>query len=272
MKFANGNWLVPDHLEVMHPVDAYRARRDGNTLVVTVSAWRLQDRADQINGRLFTLRFSSPMEGVIGVHMDHFRGGLDKGPTFELSRDKSFAPEIEIGAETARLTSGALTVEVALKGPWKVRFLRQGTEITASSPKASGHARDLSDNGKPHMFERLDLGIGGLVYGLGERFTSLVKNGQSVTIWNEDGGANTEQAYKNIPFFLTNKGWGVFVNNPGKVEFEIGSEKASKAQFSVPGEALDYYLIDGQEPKKVIERYTQMTGRPSLPAPWSFGL
>ncbi|HPZ05677.1 MAG TPA: glycoside hydrolase family 31 protein, partial [Clostridiales bacterium] len=64
----------------------------------------------------------------------------------------------------------------------------------------------------------------------------------------------------------------VFVNNTGKVSYEIGSENVSKVQFSVPGECLEYYLIGGESPKEVLSNYTLLTGRPALPPAWSFGL
>ncbi len=123
-----------------------------------------------------------------------------------------------------------------------------------------------------YMFERLDLGVGETVYGLGERFTALVRNGQTVETWNRDGGTSTEQAYKNIPFYMTNRGYGVLVNHPQCVSFEVGSEKVSKVQFSVESEYLEYFVIDGPTPKAVLDRYTRFTGRPALPPAWSFGL
>ena len=100
----------------------------------------------------------------------------------------------------------------------------------------------------------------------------FVKNGQVVDIWNEDGGTSSEQAYKNVPFYLTNRGYGVFVNHPELVSLEVGSEKVERVQFSVPGEELDYFVIYGPAPKDVLERYTALTGRPALPPAWSFGL
>ena len=106
----------------------------------------------------------------------------------------------------------------------------------------------------------------------GERFTALVRNGQTVETWNRDGGTSTEQSYKNIPFYLTNRGYGVLVNHPENVSFEVGSEKVSKVQFSVEGEYLEYFVIDGPTPKEVLNRYTRFTGRPALPPAWSFGL
>lgn len=122
------------------------------------------------------------------------------------------------------------------------------------------------------MREQLSLSVGELVYGLGERFSAFVKNGQSVDIWNEDGGTSTEQSYKNIPFYLSNKGYGVFVNHPEKVSFEVATEMVTKVEFSVPGESLNYFLINGPTMKEVLMRYTDITGKPALPAPWTFGL
>jgi alpha-D-xyloside xylohydrolase len=91
-------------------------------------------------------------------------------------------------------------------------------------------------------------------------------------MWNEDGGTSSEQAYKNIPFYLTNRGYGVFVNHPERVSFEVASEKVERVQFSVPGESLEYFVIYGPTPKEILERYTSLTGRPALPPAWSFGL
>jgi len=82
----------------------------------------------------------------------------------------------------------------------------------------------------------------------------------------------TGRSYKNIPFYLTNRGYGVFVAHPEKVAFEVASEKVERVQFSVPGETLTYYVIYGPTPKDVLDRYTALTGRPALPPAWSFGL
>ena len=128
------------------------------------------------------------------------------------------------------------------------------------------------ENEGPYVHEQLSLGVGETVYGLGERFTAFVKNGQVVETWNKDGGTGSDQAYKNVPFYLTNRGYGVFVNHPEDVSFEVASEKVSRVQFSVSGQALEYFVIYGPTPKEVLEKYTALTGRPALPPAWSFGL
>ena len=114
--------------------------------------------------------------------------------------------------------------------------------------------------------------MGEKIYGLGERFTNFIKNGQTVDIWNEDGGTGTEQAYKNIPFYLSNKKYGLFVDNPGKVSFEVGSEKVSRVQFSVPGEEMSYSVIGGEDLKSILNTYTDLTGKAPLVPDWSYGL
>ena len=108
--------------------------------------------------------------------------------------------------------------------------------------------------------QRLTMGVGECIYGMGERFGPLVKNGQTVTIWNEDGGTISDVAYKNVPFYLSSRGYGLLVNSPAKVEFEVGTEQVSKVQFSVPGEAADYYLFYGPQPMDVLAKYTQLSG------------
>ena len=122
------------------------------------------------------------------------------------------------------------------------------------------------------IIQRLQLAVGECIYGLGERFGPLVKNGQSVVIWNEDGGTASDLTYKNIPFYLSSRGYGVLVNSTAKVEFEIGTERVSQMQFSVPGEELDYYIFYGPDLKEVLEKYTRLSGRPAMPPAWSFGL
>jgi alpha-D-xyloside xylohydrolase len=93
-----------------------------------------------------------------------------------------------------------------------------------------------------------------------------------VDIWNADGGTSSEQAYKNVPFYLSSAGYGVFVDHPERVSFEVGSEVVTQNQFSVEGRSLTYYVIDGPTPKDVLRRYTALTGRPARVPGWSFGL
>lgn len=271
MKISDGNWLIQPGLNLIQPVQVYEVEQQGNEMVVYAAPRDVRERAWQLDTPLFTLRFFSPQEGIIGVRMEHFQGALDNGPHYPLNVQKDVHVEIENTAGFAELKSGSLSVRVTKGEFWALDFLRDGVRITGSQLKNNGYVQD-SKTQRNYMFERLDLGVGETVYGLGERFTALVRNGQTVETWNEDGGTSTEQSYKNIPFYLTNRGYGVLVNHPQRVSFEVGSEKVSKVQFSVEGEYLEYFVIDGPTPKAVLNRYTQFTGRPALPPAWSFGL
>jgi alpha-D-xyloside xylohydrolase len=93
-----------------------------------------------------------------------------------------------------------------------------------------------------------------------------------VDIWNEDGGTSSEQAYKNVPFYLSSKGYGVLVDDAGPVSFEVGSENVSATQFSVPGEVLRYEVYGGGAPLAALDRYTARSGRPPALPEWSYGL
>lgn len=271
MKINDGNWLIREGLRVMHPVHVHEVQQRGDTLLIHAAPRDVTERAYQLDTALFTITVFSPRDGIIGVRMEHFQGGGPERPAFALQRDASAPVAIELGERTARLRSGSLCLEVPRHGEWSLSFLHDTTRLTGSAYRAGGHVTD-DHTGKVHLFERLDLGVGEDIYGLGERFTPFVRNGQVVEVWNQDGGTSSEQAYKNVPFYLSSRGYGVFVNTPRRVSFEVASEKVSKVQFSVEGEALEYFVIDGPGPKDVLDRYTQLTGRPALPPAWSFGL
>jgi alpha-D-xyloside xylohydrolase len=202
------------------------------------------------------------------VQVRHHKGGKTPQPQFQIF-EGTVKPQVTINDAVAELASGELKVQVQRGDSWGVTFRAGEQVLTGSGWRALGFV-DTPDGRFIH--EQLNLGVGEYVYGLGERFTPFIKNGQVVDLWNEDGGTASEQSYKNIPFYLTNRGYGVFVNHPEKVSFEVGSEKVERVQFSVPGETLDYFIIYGPTPRQVLERYTALTGRPALPPAWSFGL
>ncbi len=271
MKISNGNWMVRENFRVMYALQFFAAEPVADGLRVYVAPRDVTTRGAQVDCPLFTYTFFSRQENTIGVRIEHYRGIYQQEPHFELEDHSGdfFCYEKHEGGIT--VMSGSLSAELSTEGNWGVHYFYDGQEITSSGEKAVGYAVDQAPK-QPYVFEHLHLGVGEYVYGLGERFTPFIKNGQSVDIWQKDGGTGTEQAYKNVPFYLTNKGYGVFIDEPGKVSLEIASEKVSAVQFSVPGESLTYHIIGGGTPKAVLKNYTAITGRaPHVPA-WSFGL
>lgn len=122
------------------------------------------------------------------------------------------------------------------------------------------------------MLIEFDLGVGEKIYGFGERFGPFIKNGQSVEMWNEDGGTSSEFAFKNIPFYMSSNGYVVFVNHTGKISLETQSERTTRVNISVSGEEIEYFVVGGETRKDVLRRYTSLTGNPSLVPSWSYNL
>ena len=172
------------------------------------------------------------------------------------------------------LQAGNLAAVISKGSDWRIDFKANGEILTSSAQKSLAYADLQNKDGSKDFFisQQLNLGVGELVYGLGERFTPVIKNGQVIDMWNLDGGTSSEQAYKNVPFYLTNKGYGVFVNNTGRVSFEVGTEAVERVQFSAQSEDLEYLVIYGPTPKEIISKYTALTGRAPVLPEWSFGL
>lgn len=270
MKISNGNWLIQPNLDVLYTVRFFDIDIADNQITVYVAPKSDISRDGQLDTPLFTLTLSSPMPGILGVRLAHFTGQLPRAPRYTLQSTPTSLHVTRTDTEL-RIQTGDLSAIIATGDHFAIEFYHGQTRLTGSATQGSGYVTHQHTD-QHQLFQRLDLGVGENVYGLGERFTAFVKNGQTVDIWNQDGGTSSEQAYKNIPFYLTNRGYGVYVDHPGKVSFEVASEKVSKVQFSVTDETLDYYIIDGPTPKQVLDRYTHLTGRPALPPAWSFGL
>lgn len=260
MKFTNGYWMIRDGVDALYAREAYELAADATTESLNVLAPTsvMRGRYDTLNLPTFNVDITTPAEGVIRVCAEHWQGATEY-PGFPLNADEpgnrdyvtvqangNGDGEVGVNGADVTLTTGGLTVKVVKGAPWNLTFIGEdGKVLTESAGKSlgrfklgaesnvtaqpvsefgvtmDGSARDESD---VFIAIQLHLSVGEDVYGLGERFGAYVKNGQSVDIWNEDGGTASEQGYKDIPFYMTSNGYGVLVNNRGHVSFEIGSE------------------------------------------------
>ncbi len=271
MKFTNGYWVNKPEFALDFAIQLYSARITEDALRVVCACVPVNGRGDIMNHATLTVTFTAPMEDVIRVTVEHHRGTVDRGPRFELF-ESPVKPAITETEEAYTFRSGRAAAIVSKKSRgWRVTYTGDGNLLTESGYHAMAHAWHRQ-TGKNYMIDSLNLDVGERVYGLGERFTAYVKNGQAVDMWNGDGGTASELAYKNVPFYMTNRGYGVFVESSGDVRYEVASEKVERVQFSLEGEKLTYDVIYGGTPKGVLERYTALTGRPALPPAWSFGL
>jgi len=270
MKFTNGQWLLQPGVSAHYAAETYAVDVHEDRLVVLATTRPIKHRGDTLQGPTLTLTLSSPQAGVIRVRVEHF--SASDTPRLGVPMPGAVSAPVQI-TETdthVTLTSGPLSAELKKGEGWNLVFRENGRVLTKSDWRSLGYIQ-WAERGN-YMHEQLTLAVGECVYGLGERFTPWVKNGQVVENTNRDGGTACEQAYKAVPFYLSSRGYGVLVNEAGPVSFEVASEKTTRVQFSREGESLDYCVIAGPEPKAVMQRLTALTGRAPLPPAWSFGL
>jgi len=279
MKFSNGCWMNKEGIESFAPQEVYYSKVEEKSVTLCAPTTKIVTRGDTLGGINLTIKITSPQPEILRVQTWHHLGMLKKSPEFELELNEDLPLSTTETNGIITIQSGSLSLEINTE-KWSMVYKRDGKVITKSSGRDlalmktdfKNMAYDKGDIENTYIRQQLSIGVGELVYGMGERFTAFIKNGQTVDIWNADGGTSTEQSYKNIPFYISNQGYGVFVNHPENVSFEIASEMVTKAGFTVEGSYLDYFLINGPTMKDVLVHYTDLTGKPSLPAPWTFGL
>lgn len=109
-------------------------------------------------------------------------------------------------------------------------------------------------------------------FGFGEKFTDFDKRGQRITTWNMDcGGAFSERSYKNVPFFVSTRKYGLFVDSTSAVNFDMVASNTATFSLINPDNDLDYYVIAGPDLKAIITRYASLVSFPILPPKWSLG-
>jgi alpha-D-xyloside xylohydrolase len=270
MKFTDGQWLLQPGVAAHYATQAYAVELHDDRLVVLATTRHIKHRGDTLQGPTLTLTISSPLPGAVRVQVEHY--AASEAPRLHVPMPGASAPRVTIAESDAKvtLTTGNLSVDVLKGDGWGLVF-REGDRVLTRSDWRGMAYMQWAGKGN-YMQEQLTLAVGETVYGLGERFTPWVKNGQVVENTNRDGGTACEQAYKSVPFYLTNRGYGVLVNEAGPVSFEVASEKTTRVQFSREGESLDYVVLAGPTPKAVVTRLTALTGRAPLPPAWSFGL
>ena len=249
------------------------AQHDRKLIVQGLFRWQNGERqgeiTEKIGGMLVAVEISAPFADVIRIRATHHKSQVTAEGKFPLDYEQFHPLQVQETAESLSVTSGKLTLKLT-KNPWSIQFLNETGKICTASPNQGlGWAES---NQQQFMGEKLTIAPDEYIYGLGERYSPFIKNGQHVEIWHGDYATTSDLTYKNIPFYLSNKGYGVFVNSTAQVEFEIATEEVNAVRFTVPGNELDYYVIYGPTPKDVLAKYTALTGRPPIIPKWSLGL
>ncbi len=224
MKFSDGYWMVREGFDVQHPAQAYDITPTSRTLSVLAPTRVITARGDTLNRPTATITpFHAAGRRDQGADRAPRRRSRLRGRSFALPGAVDPVPPIEIDRDEATFTSGELTAAGAARPDWRMDFESAGCDPGQQCTQVH-RPRHRPGRAVAMSSQQLSLGVGEQVYGLGERFGPVAKTGQTVDIWHADGGTSSEQAYKNVPFFWTTRGYGIFVDHPEQVSFEIGSE------------------------------------------------
>lgn len=236
------------------------------------------------NGR--TLRLQSPQGTLAITPLSDDVVRVRFTTAREFGRDHSYAVvNRELGAAAVKADLGPAAT-VLTTASLKVTVQHSPLRVSFANP--AGEILDADDPGRGLSFAGTEFRIAKQlrddehVYGFGEKCGRLDKRGQQLggynyVMWNSDTPAYdsaTDPLYVDVPFFLvTRRGQahGIFLDNTWRSFFDVGREQAGLLTFGADGGEVDYYFINGPDPKKVLERYTALTGRMPLPPLWSLG-
>ena len=254
-------WLTNPEFTIQYAEEVYsvKSRPDNKALALLCPAKKIFSRGDTLNMPTLSIDIEAEFDGVLSLEVTHLSGARRLGPNFELFPDGRLESkgEIKKDEQGTTISSGILSATVsAKKHAFDVKFHTTDDSKTltsllnrsvglAYSPALSTRKQveDLTDR-KHYVFTQTELSVGESIHGLGERFGAWNKVGQNVEIWNEDGGTSSEQAYKNVSFWMSSRGYGVFIDTPDKVDLEIGSERCCRLQTTVEGQRLKWCVVN----------------------------
>ncbi|MBF4508149.1 alpha-xylosidase [Flavobacterium sp. JLP] len=109
------------------------------------------------------------------------------------------------------------------------------------------------------------------IFGCGESFTQFNKRGQKVVLWTDDAnGIQNETMYKPVPFYMSSRGYGVFMHHSTPITIDFGRYYGSANEMYIGDDEADLFFFIG-EPKDILDQYTDLTGKAAMPPLWSFG-
>ena len=140
-----------------------------------------------------------------------------------------------------------------------------------------GFCSVCSDTDATHQTERATISFkcdpDECFVGTGERFRKMDLSGQTFQLKNQDGqGVNNRRCYKNIPFYMSSRMYGCFYHTSDYCKLSLADHSTRSVQFMCDRATLDVFLIGGQTPEEIMRGYRMLTGFPSMPPLWSFGI
>lgn len=268
------------------PIFSYRDREYAHLTEVlssrpTESGAEIEARTDTSEPVHVSLSFVAPE--VFRVRMWLDEEPPNDSPMLVEGAKRSSSATASESDEFVTLDSGELRVLVSRVGEWAMSVIPDGgravfeqlwedRQIIGAITLPTGFSRDK--DGRVQFHEVFSLQPDEHLYGLGEHFTPLDRKGQRIVAWSRDpvGSLTSTAAYINVPFLVSSRGFGVFFHHHSKITYELGNPALQTAAIRVGDPYLDYFFIYGPSPKEIIARYTELTGRATVPPKWSFGV
>ena len=233
----------------------------------------------QPTGNQITLGSSQALVSITALASDLVRvrmtPGARFGPDYSYAVIKTDWPELRVefsGSGNARVVRTP-ELEVRLQfAPFRISFYDRSGHLIAKDADRLGMAWD---GARVHCWKWMPSDE--QYFGLGEKSGQLEKRGHAYVMWNTDAygwGNSTDPLYESVPFFIGLRGgraYGLFFDNTWRSSFDMGVEAPDQYSFGAEGGELNYYFFYGPDPKKVIQRYTELVGRMPLPARWAIG-
>ncbi len=296
MRFTNGIWFDRENHSIYNAVEVGDLTLQDDTIRALCTIRHVKDRGDTLNKPTITVSLSSPSPGILACSATHFKGVKDQEPRFELFPDgKPDSPFVKVSKEDNAVTleAGDLKATLSTKASsFNIAYSTKDSDVvltdigrsclqyivapgdartpypaTASTTIADPYYRaPASGASKPYMALSLGLDVGEHVYGLGERFGPLTKNAQSMDLWNEDAGTCTPYTYKNVPFYFTSEGYGVFFDHTSLVSLEVQTERAPSTSTGFGSRRADTMVCHPRTNAERCSRQVHIAHRPSATA------
>ncbi|MBP5492501.1 MAG: alpha-xylosidase [Clostridiales bacterium] len=277
MKFTDGLWTVKEGYQLQYPKEIADIRYSDSGITLYAPYQEQNQVTDSIGCGMLTVHISAPGPNMLSVKITNHRGSRASKVCFDLNRT-SVKPQSSETENEYIYASSLLEARLSKTGNWGISFYFSGMYLTSTD--IGGMAHITAPDGSTYIREQLNLSEGEYIYGLGECPGSIIRNGGTYTVWNEDAGIEYGKSSKCVPFFLSSKGYGIVVNSNDPVSYEIGNDattsedngqRTMRTQFSLAGETMEYIFIGGASMKHILDQYSELIGRPSLPPAWSFG-
>ena len=167
--------------------------------------------------------------------------------------------------------------------PWHIKFFDAGGKLLTETVHNSDNSGVTYTPVLPFSYVRrasdysrswsavLSLSPEEKIFGCGESFTGFDKRGQKVVLWADDAnGVQNEGMYKPIPFYMSSRGYGVFMHTSTPITCDFGKYFSGVNSMMIGDNELDLFVFLGS-PKEILNEYTNLTGKASMPPLWSFG-